>query len=524
MDLSKREKSLLFWASFIALAAAGVGFVLRVMVMGNWGGEYSIPGTEVGQVFGLSLWPIAVTMILFSLIVDRVGYRISMFIACALQLLSVVLTVIAKDVGMLKWACFLGGLGHGVIEACINPLCAAMYTTTKSKMLNILHASWPAGIVAGGAAYLAFGESFATWNQSFWIMVPPILLYGAVFSVIKTYPVDERISANVSNREMFKEFGGLGALLAITFVVYELTNQVLGFSGDTTSWVSQNLLVFSTICGAIGGVIVGTVIGSRGKTLFFVLCLIMIPLAATELGTDAWIKDPMEPVLGEKNAGWAIVASASIMMVLRFFAGVPLKFMSPPALLLVSSLFSMLGLFVLSGATGMLVFLAFSLYAVGQTFYWPTMLGFVSERFPKGGAMTLNTVSAMGLLTIGIFGAPFLGAIKSSYDAQTVVTFAETEQVAELSAYVTEAKFFLATHNSVVPSEVLQDPALTSEQATRLETAIGENGRSTLKAAALMPLSMAIAFLLILLWFRGKGGYRPIELRSRRKPSAPEVR
>ena len=512
MDLSKREQSLLFWASFIALAAAGVGFVLRVMVMGKWGGEYSIPGTEVGEVFGLSLWPIAVTMILFSLIVDRVGYRTSMFLACALQLLSVVLTVIAKDVGMLKWACFFGGLGHGIIEACINPLCAAMYTTTKSKMLNILHASWPAGIVAGGTVFLAYGDSFTNWNQSFLIMIPPILLYGAIFAVIKKYPVDERVSANVSNQEMFKEFGGLGALLAITFVVYELTNQILGFREDTTSWIAQNLLVFSAICGGIGGLVFGAYIGSFGKVLFFILCLIMIPLAATELGTDAWIKELMEPVLGEQNAGWAIVASASIMMVLRFFAGVPLKFISPPVLLLVSSVFSMLGLFVLSGATGMVVFLAFALYAVGQTFYWPTMLGFVSERFPKGGAMTLNTVSAMGLLTIGIFGAPFLGAIKSSYDAETVVAFAETEQIAELGSYVTEANFFLVTHDTVVPSTVLLDPALTSEQAKSLEVAIGENGRSTLKAAALLPLTMAIAFLLILLWFRAKGGYRPIEL------------
>ena len=52
---------------------------------------------------------------------------------------------------------------------------------------------------------------------------------------------------------------------------------------------------------------------------------------------------------------------------------------------------------------------------VGQTFYWPTVLGFVAEQFPKGGAMTLNTVSAMGLLTVGIFGFPFLGAVQDSY-------------------------------------------------------------------------------------------------------------
>jgi MFS family permease len=512
MELSEREKSLLFWASFLALAAAGVGFVLRVLVSPGWGAEYSITGTEVGQVFGLSLWPIAVTMILFSLIVDRVGYRLSMFIACALQILSVILTVIAKDVGMLKWACFAGGLGHGVIEACINPLCAAMYTTTKSKMLNILHASWPAGIVVGGIAYLTLGDSFENWNQAFLLMILPILLYGAVFAGIKKYPVDERVMANVSNREMLKEFGGLGALLAVTFIVYELTNQILGLTGDETSWIAENLLIFSGICGAFLGSAFGFFIGSRGKWLFFILCLIMIPLAATELGTDAWIRGLMEPVLGAEGAGWAIVASASIMMVLRFFAGIPLKYMSPPALLLASSIFSMFGLFMLSGATGTMVFLAFTLYAVGQTFYWPTMLGFVAERFPKGGAMTLNTVSAMGLLTIGIFGAPFLGAVKTSYDAETVAAYATENGMPEIESHLSEAKFFLVTHDSVVASDVLKDEALTAEQAGTLKTLISDNGRNTLKVAALMPMTMAIAFLLILLWFRSRGGYKPVEL------------
>ncbi|MDF1800761.1 MAG: MFS transporter [Planctomycetota bacterium] len=514
MDLSERQKSLLFWASFVSLAAAGVGFVLRVMVMGGgeWGREYGISAAEQGAIFGLSLWPIAVTMILFSLVIDRVGYRTSMFLACGLQLASVVLTVLAKDVSLLKWGCFLGGLGHGIIEACINPLCAAMYTTTKSKMLNILHASWPAGIVAGGITYILIGESLGAWQNSFWIMIPPILLYGAVFWTIHKYPVDERVAANVSNREMLREFGALGAFLAITFVTYELTNQILGLSGASGGWIGENLLTFSGIVGVVGGLAFGASVGALGKWLFFFLCLIMIPLAATELGTDAWIRSLMEPVLGAKGASWAIVASAGIMMVLRFFAGIPLKYISPPALLLVSSVFSMLGLYVLAGAAGNIVFLAFTLYAVGQTFYWPTMLGFVAERFPRGGAMTLNTVSAMGLLTIGIFGAPFLGAVKDSYDAETVTAFAAEAPGFEAEAYVAPKKFFFVEHDSVVITDAVADPALSAEEKVALEAQLGETARSTLKVAAGMPASMALAFLLILLWFKARGGYRAVEL------------
>ena len=512
MELSERQKSLLFWASFVSLAAAGVGFALRVMTMGEWGVEFGLTEEEKGAIFGLSLWPIAVTMILFSLIIDRVGYRVSMFLACGLQLGSVVLTVLANDVGMLKWGCFLGGLGHGIIEACINPLCAAMYTTTKSKMLNILHASWPGGIVAGGITYILIGDVFGPWQNTFWIILPPVIAYGLVFARIHDYPVDERVAANVSNREMLREFGGLGAFLAITFVVYELTSQLLGLTGADGGWIAENKLTFSAILGVVGGAAFGMAVGSLGKWLFFFLCLIMIPLAATELGTDAWIKELMKPVLGKEGASWAIVASAGIMMVLRFFAGVPLRFMSPPALLLFSSLFSMTGLYLLSGSTGALVILAFVIYAIGQTFYWGTMLGLVSERFPKGGAMTLNTVSAIGLLTVGVFGGPFLGAVTDSHNSRTVTEYAAAVEGFEAEDHVQRKQFFFVEHDAVIVKEVKEDPALNEAQVEELAIKLGENGRLTLKAAAGMPASMAIAFLLILLWFRSKGGYRPVEL------------
>lgn len=124
--LNQRERVMLFWASFLSLAAAGFGFVFRVMLPDIWGEEFNITAQEAGGIAGAGLWPIAITMIIFSLIVDRVGYKKSMFFAFALQTISVVLTIMAKDTRALWWACFSAGLGHGVVEALINPLCASM--------------------------------------------------------------------------------------------------------------------------------------------------------------------------------------------------------------------------------------------------------------------------------------------------------------------------------------------------------------------------------------------------------------
>ncbi|MBT4822037.1 MAG: MFS transporter, partial [Lentisphaerae bacterium] len=104
--LSEKEKNMLFWASFLALAAAGFGFVFRVMIPDIWAAEFTITAEEVGSLTGAALWPLAITMIIFSLLVDVIGYKNSMYIAFVLQTFSVILTLVAKNTSVLWWACF----------------------------------------------------------------------------------------------------------------------------------------------------------------------------------------------------------------------------------------------------------------------------------------------------------------------------------------------------------------------------------------------------------------------------------
>ena len=541
LALSESDKFKLFWASFLALTAAGVGFVFRVMIPDIWATDFSITSEQVGVLTGAALWPIAITMILFSLLVDKIGYKVSMFFAFALQSISVVLTIQASSVDQLWWACFCAGLGHGIVEAVINPLCASIYRDNKSKMLNILHASWPAGIVLGGVIYmLLIGAKAEDGTQFlwidikwvFWFMLLPVAAYGIMFLTCFRFPVDERVEANVSMKEMLREFGGLGAFLASSFLLYELFSQLgLDERIDALEWGDNGKLYLCIGLGAIFGFLFGAWVKSSGKFLFFFLCAIMVPLAAAELATDAWIRSLMEPIMGSA-AIWAIIFSAGIMMFLRFFAGIPLKFVSPPVLLLISSIFSIVGLYALSASAGAWIFAAFVLYAIGQTFYWPTMLGLVSEQFPKGGAMTLNTVSAMGLLTVGIFGFPFLGAVQDNYNTQTLgrvesamyadvktneTTFtdnSDADNPKEVPLFKSE-NFFGYRYDSMNKAEFLKK--VPQERRAALDEELKSTSKSSLKVAALLPASMAIAFLLIIIYFATKGGYRPIVLSEKGK-------
>ncbi|NRA37611.1 MAG: MFS transporter, partial [Planctomycetes bacterium] len=441
-------------------------------------------------------------------------------IAFVLQALSVVLTITASDYDSMWYACIIAGLGHGVVEACINPLCASIYRDEKSKMLNILHASWPAGIVMGGIVYLGLyqsdAETWATSQTMFWFMLLPVIAYAVLFCMCKKFPIDERIEQNVSMFEMLKEFGGLGAFLALTFLFYEASSQ----SELCASVVSffDNRLLACAVLGAVGGALFGFLVGSQGKWIFFFLCLIMIPLATAEIATDGWIKKLMEPTLGQ-YAAWALVLSASIMMILRFFAGIPLRHMSPVALLLLSSVFSIIGLFFLSYASGIWIFLAFVIYAIGQTFYWPTVLGFVSEQFPKGGAMSLNTVSAMGLLTVGIFGFPFLGAVQDHYNAQAIMkhqpalveTIKNEQRVHADTVIYVDQKLFGVSYVSINKGGIFAQ-GLSQQDEDILSEELKGTGRSTLRVAAILPIIMAISFLLMLLYYRSQGGYKAVHL------------
>ena len=498
-QISENDRRLIFWASFISLLAAGVGFAYRVMVLGDWRAEFNLTGQEVGRIFGASLWPIAVTMIIFSLFVDKIGHKISMYAAFALQALSGVLTFLAKDPQQLYWASICAGLGHGVVEAVINPVCSTMYPKQKSKMLNILHASWPAGLVIGGILTLTPGLRDLSWQvKGLWILVP-VMIYGVMFLKTK-FPVDERVQAKIPYSAMLKEVGFLGAFLASFLLFYELWRV---FRGD-----SPNLIWISVAVGVAIGAAFGFYTKSLGKVLYFILCLLMIPLATTELGTDAWIRELMIPTMGKDMAGWAIVLSAGIMMILRFQAGHLTSRFSPPTILVISSFFSLCGLLALSVSSGFLVFLAFVLYAVGQTFYWPTVLGFAAEQYPKGGALTLNTVSAIGLLSVGIIGTPIMGSFHDSHSKTNVKEM--STNIYEASK--TDGSFFGVTYESIDREKAL---AIATEQGKvkEYEGAIDAASRQSLRTTAFsFPLVMLIAFGLIAFWFKSRGGYQPVVL------------
>lgn len=498
-DASNTPNMKLFWGCFIVLVASAFGFVFRAFLMPEWAVKFDLSKTQQGEIFGVSFWPFALSIVIFSLVIDNIGYKKSMIFAFLCHVASVVLTIFASGYWMLYFGTFLFALGNGAAEAVINPVVASMFPRDKTKWLNILHAGWPAGIAIAGVLGIGLLDLDVDWRIMMAFVFIPAITYG-VFVIQEKFPVNERVKAGISYLEMLKEVGVLGALIITSLFVFEVGN-LLGWS------IYVNVIVVLAV--VLG---YGLIVKSWGKGLFVLMLLLMIPLATMELGTDSWITDLMTPEMAKLGfrGGWVLVLTAVVMAILRLYTGVVVKLLSPLAILAISALVAAVGLQFLSLATGTMILIAALLYALGKTYLWGTMLGVVSEQFPKGGALALNITSAVGQLGVGIIGAVFLGFIQDGEIEHQLMDLDEANNTSYYQELITETKTSIfGTYNSVN----YENLHLYSDDAVQvLETVENQAKKSALSYVSYIPAGLFIIYLALILYFRRKGGYKPIDI------------
>jgi len=483
----------LFWACWVALVATAFVFIVRTQILAEWGAEFELNNTQLGTLNGAGLWPFAFTIVLFSLIIDKIGYGRAMAFAWLCHAASVIIMVTANSYTALYVGSIVAALGNGTVEAVINPVVATMFSKNKVKWLNILHAGWPAGLVVGGIFAMAMGAT--DWRWKVGLLLIPTLVYGIMLFGQK-FPISERVAAGVSYRDMLKELGAIGALIIVALMVRQL---------GTDFHLSTNFQIV-----LIAGLVVayGAYVRSLGRPLLIILMLIMLPLATTELGTDGWITALLTPAAAEMgmNAGWVLVYTSAIMMVLRFSAGPIVHRIQPLGLLAVSSVLGVLGLLFLSKAEGAMIFAAATLYGIGKSFFWPTTLGIVAEQFPKGGALTLNTIAGVGMIGVGIVGSVFIGAIQ---DREIVAKLESANPEIHAQVLGDEKESVLGTYRAVDPAKV---ETLSEEQQAIVTTASDEAKKDALGTMAIFPGIMLVSYLILMAYFRARGGYKPVAL------------
>ena len=406
----------LFNASCLALIVTAMSFALRGGAMGTWTTEFNLTNEQVGWINSTAFWGFTLAMIFGGPLCDAIGMGRIVKLAFVGHLAGILLTIFAWDFWSLFGGTLLFGIANGSVEAACNPLIAALYPDNKTTRLNQFHVWFPGGIVIGGLLAFALGQAGLGWKVQFATMLVPLAMYGYMF-LGQSMPRTERVSMGVSTGGMF------------------------------------------TAC---------------LNPIFLLMVVCMLMTAATELGPGQWIPSILE------HAGVSgilvLVWITGLMAVGRQFAGAFVHRLQPMGMLLASAVLSAAGLYLMSRSTGPMLFGSATVFAFGVCFFWPTMLGYVNERFPQTGALGLAIMGGAGMLSAG-FVLPVIG---KWYDAGIA---------AGIPAGTT--------------ADALKSAAAGSAEAAQWATIQADAGLHALGQVAILPVVLTVIFLGLFLTSRG---------------------
>jgi len=508
-DTTSPNAQRLLWAGFVAILAAGVGFALRGGIFDNWSREFGFTATQLGAIGGAGFTGFCFGIIGGGVIADKIGYGKLVIAAFACHVLSAFVTFGATSPEnaylMLTWGMFIFAFANGVLEAVANPLVATLFPHKRTHYLNILHASWPAGLVLGSAVgWILDDKMQVSWKLQLSLYLIPTVVYGLMFLGQKM-PKSEASVKGAKLGEMFKDVGLLGAAVACYLLALFFAGSV-GLPQGVAYGIAGALLI--TV-----GIITKFSIGSF---LLFILFITHALVGAVELGTDSWTQNIAGNLFTSEQGKWLFIWTSAIMFSLRFCADwieTRLK-LSPIGLLLVCSVLAVVGLQMASVMqTFTMALLALGIYAVGKTFFWPTMLAVVSDRYPRTGAVAISIMGGLAMLSAGLLGGPGLGYGKDRFAADALK---ESNPAAyEASKAPAPSKFLFFSEVYAIDGKVLaeaKDATARTAAQQAIVTADQLGDRRTLKADSYIPAAMAIIYLGILLYFRSIGGYRIVKI------------
>jgi len=341
----KVEKSSIFLMCCIALIVTSMTFAIRAGILDELGVTFALSNEELGWINSMAFLGFPLAMMVGGLLYNQVGPKLMMIIAFIGHLAGLLLTIYATGFVTLLVSTFFIGLANGAVEAACNPLIADIYKDRKTAMLNRFHVWFPGGIVIGALIGNFFGEALG-WQLLIATMLVPTVIYGYMIFKVKFPEAGELVASTTEN---------VKALVA---------------------------------------------------PLFLVLILLMTLTAVTELGTGQWINQ----VLAGSGASAMLILAliTGVMAVGRYFAGHILHRINPIGVLFGSSAIATLGLFLLSNTSGTMVYGAAVVFAIGVTYFWPTMIGVVGEYLPKTGALGMSLMGGAGMFGVSIWN-PVIG-------------------------------------------------------------------------------------------------------------------
>jgi MFS family permease len=517
----------LLWAGFMAILAAGIGFGIRGGILANWAADFGFTGAQLGAIGGAGFTGFCFGIIIGGVVVDKIGYGKLVVAAFLFHVLSAFITFAATKgqaqstaYMFLYIGTFVFALANGTLEAVANPLVSTLFPTNRTHYLNILHASWPAGLVLGGLVGWILGDGMqVSWKIQLGLFLVPTALYGVAF-LGQHFPKSEASAKGLSVGQMLGEVGILGALVACALVGLFFKDQLGGILAFFTGSAFFTSATWGYLAWAVAFALL-LVVGfktnfSIGSILLFILFATHALIGAVELGTDGWIQNITGNILTPAQGKILFVFTSLLMFSLRFCAHFIEKSLkiSPIGLLLICAILAAIGLQLVSGIqTFAGAMIALAVYAIGKTFFWPTMLAVVGDRFPRTGAIAMSIMGGIGMMSAGLIGGPGLGYAKDRFTTEHLTSTAPALYEQYKSATPSSFLFLheVAGLDGTKLSEAQKATNKTPEQQSVVDASI-IGDRKTLKADSFIPATMALIYLLIMVYFKTIGGYKTVHL------------
>ena len=516
VGIAPNARRLLF-AGFFAILTAGVGFAIRSAILTDWSAAYGFSATQNGEINGAGLTGFCFGIIIGGLVADSIGYGTLVVAAFALHAISAVLSLAVPTgasnlmaYNFLYWGSFIFAVANGTLEGVANPLVATLFPHNRTHYLNILHASWPAGLVLGGGLHFLLGDQMHLgWRWQLGLFLVPTVIYGLLF-LGQRMPKSEAAEKGLSFGQMFKDVGILGSLVAC-FLLFLFFKDALHIPQYISIIISGVLLLAAA----------GVTGFSFGAILIFILFFTHALVGAVELGTDGWIQNITGGILKPSEGTILFVWTSALMFALRFCAGWierNLK-ISPVGLLFICASTACVGLLLVSGVnTFFFALLALTVYAAGKTFFWPTMLAVAADRFPKTGAIAISMMGGIGMMSAGMIGAPGLGYAKDRFTTQQLEKTPQGQAVYAAHKAQEPSHFLFFSPVTGVDGKAIEaaKAAVKNGTATPDQTLLAQSNtagdRMTLKADAAIPAAMAVIYLLLFIYFKSIGGYKAVHI------------
>ena len=475
----KRDK--LFYGSCLALLTTAFAFTVIAGIAFSVKQEFALSNAQLGVFTGIFFIGFTISQVIFSPLCDVIGMRWIVRGAVVGHITGAILIMVAQGYSIAVAGSLFAGLGAGLVEAGCNPLVAALYPNNKTPKLNHFHMWFPYGnLIAALLLTLVFKTIGIEWRGQLALILVPALGYGFIM-FREDFPPTEGVSAGITVGESF-------------------------------------------------------------KALFAPIMLVMMPLmlltASMELPPLSWVPPVLEA--GGMNGLLVFGFVFGIMGTLRLLAGPVVKALTPTGVLLGGAILATVGLYLFSMADTMGMALATAaIWAVGIAYFWPTMLGFVSERNPKSGALGLGVMGAIGMLA-SFFVTPWLGGVADDHGhgqlpkAETVAVFETVAsefpaiakgvgeaQAADIQGTINAASEVLAAYETdgELPTGTTAQ-ALRSIMKSGADSPAVENAGAILNPAdnyggrrsfrTLAPWGLILVLVLAILYIRDRmaGGYR----------------